>query len=92
MDAPVEASETRGPGDEAIADAVRRELSEDAATTDLDVDVDVDDGIVRLSGRVPELVDAENAESVAGRVSGVDQVIDDLEVPGLDRKLSRGPR
>jgi hypothetical protein len=85
MDAPVARSETRGPGDEAIADAVRRELREDASTTDLELQVEVEDGIVRLSGRVRELVDAENAESVAGRVSGVSEVIDDIEVAALER-------
>jgi hypothetical protein len=86
MDAPVEGSMTRGQGDEAIADAVRRELREDAATTDLDVRVEVEDGIVRITGRVSELQDAENAEAVAARLPEVREVIDDIEVPGLDRR------
>lgn len=47
------------------------ELREDAATTDLRVDVLVWDGVVRLRGTVPTLEDADNAEAVAARVPGV---------------------
>jgi hypothetical protein len=72
-----------GFADEAIADAVRQELREDAATTDLDVFVNVRQGIVHLRGVVPNLVDAENAEDVAGRVPGVREVREDLEVQDL---------
>jgi osmotically-inducible protein OsmY len=71
------------PGDEALADAIRRELREDSATTDLQVDVLVRNGIARLRGRVPTLEDAENAEDVAGRVPGIEEVREELEVVGL---------
>lgn len=71
------------PGDEAIADAVRRELREDAATTDLEIDVSVEHGVVRLRGTVPYLDDADNAEAVAARVPGVREVIEELEVRNL---------
>lgn len=71
-------------GDEAIADAVRRELREDAATTDLEVEVAVGQGVARLTGSVPYLVDSENAEEVAARVPGVVEVIDELEVDALE--------
>jgi hypothetical protein len=64
------------PGDEAIAETIRRELHEDAATTDLEVHVAVDRGIVRLRGSVPSLDDAENVEEVAFRVEGVVDVMD----------------
>lgn len=67
-------------GDEAIAEAIRRELLEDAATTDLDIEVEVFQGVARLRGRVPLLIDAENAEEVASRVPGVVEVIEELEV------------
>ena len=67
-------------GDEAIADAVRRELLEDAATTDLRVEVEVRNGVVRLRGTVQDAVDAENAEEVASRVPGVDEVLEELRV------------
>jgi osmotically-inducible protein OsmY len=73
-----------GYGDEAIAEAVRRELRADAATTDLRVDVEVRRGVVHLRGTVPDVDDAENAEEVAGRVPGVVDVVEELRVEGLE--------
>ncbi len=72
-----------GYGDEAIADAVRRELLEDAATTALTIDVDVQEGVVYLRGTVQDVTDAENAEEVAGRVPGVQDVQEELRVEGV---------
>ena len=66
------------PGDEALADAIRRELREDALTTDLAVRVTVRRGVAYLRGTVPGLDDAENAEEVAGRVPGVREVVERL--------------
>jgi osmotically-inducible protein OsmY len=68
------------PGDEALADAIRRELREDALTTDLPVVVEVEQGIAHLSGEVSDVIDAENAEEVASRVPGVQEVVDELEM------------
>src|SRR5690348_5697678 len=48
----VEPSASGGPGDEALADAIRRELSQDAATAGLNVEVNVEAGVAYLSGRV----------------------------------------
>lgn len=70
-------------GDEAIADAIRRELREDALTTDLVIRVSVTRGVVRLHGAVPTLDDAENAEEVAGRVPGVVEVVEELDIAAL---------
>jgi osmotically-inducible protein OsmY len=70
------------PGDEAIADAVRRELREDAETTGLSLTVHVVNGVVRLRGRVADLTDAEDAEEVASRVPGVREVIDETKLIG----------
>lgn len=70
-------------GDEAIADAIRRELREDSATTALDVDVDVYRGIARLRGLVQDLDDAENADEVAARVPGVIEVREELDVESM---------
>lgn len=67
-------------GDEAIADAIRRELREDAATTDLPIQVFVRQGVAHLRGRVSGLEDADNAEAVASRVPGVRDVRDELTV------------
>lgn len=83
-DETVDASaEDNRPGDEALADAIRRELREDASTTDLRVHVRVVRGVAHLRGTVPSLEDAENAEAVAAGVPGVIDVDEDLDVPGL---------
>lgn len=71
------------PGDEAIADDVRRELSEDAMTAHLQIGVAVRNGVVTLRGTVSDLEDADAAEEVASRVPGVAEVRDDLVVLGL---------
>ena len=71
------------PGDEALADAIRRELLEDASTTDLAIEVEVREGVARLRGRVTGVEDVENAEAVAARVPGVLEVVEQLEVEQL---------
>jgi osmotically-inducible protein OsmY len=83
-DVEVDASASdRHPGDEALADAVRRELAEDSATTDLNLVVAVRNGVAHLRGEVADLDDAENAEAVAARVPGIRDVIDEIDVAGL---------
>ena len=69
--------------DEAIREAVLRELLEDAATTALTIQVTVRGGVVRLSGRVDDLEDADSAQEVAARVPGVVDVLEDLDVAHL---------
>ena len=76
-------AENRAPGDEALAEAIRRELAEDSATTDLNIFVAVRNGVAHLRGQVADLDDADNAESVAARVPGVRDVVEELEVEGL---------
>ena len=75
------------PGDEAIADAIRRELREDAATTALGIEVEVWGGVVHLRGVVAGPEDVEAAEAVAARVPGVVEVADELEL-----RLAAQPR
>ena len=83
-DVEVEPSAMDGrPGDEALADAIRRELAEDSATTDLNIVVAVRNGVAHLRGQVADLDDADNAEAVAARVPGVRDVVEELEVAGL---------
>lgn len=80
----VEPSSSDGsPGDEALADAIRRELAEDSATTELEIFVAVRNGVAHLRGRVADLDDADNAEAVAARVPGVRDVVEELEVEGV---------
>lgn len=67
-------------GDEAIAEAVRRELLEDSTTNGMSIEVSVERGVVRLRGTVLDVIDAENAEEVASRVPGVIEVLEELDV------------
>jgi osmotically-inducible protein OsmY len=71
------------PGDEALADAIRQELREDASTADLLIVVAVRNGVAHLRGSVADLEDAENAEAVAARVPGVREVVEELEVASV---------
>ncbi|HMA37464.1 MAG TPA: BON domain-containing protein [Chloroflexia bacterium] len=66
--------------DDELAEKVTHALRNDAYTTDLDIDVEVEDGIVYLRGRVNSLDDVEQAEEVAGRVDGVVDVEEELEI------------
>jgi osmotically-inducible protein OsmY len=72
--------EDDAPGDEALADAIREELREDAATTDLRIFVTVRRGVAHLRGQVEGPEDADNAEEVAARVPGVREVVEELDV------------
>jgi osmotically-inducible protein OsmY len=83
VDDTVERSADGRIGDEALADAVRRELEEDSATTDLEIFVTVRNGVAHLRGRVPYLDDADNAEAVAARVQGIVDVEEELDVDGV---------
>jgi osmotically-inducible protein OsmY len=69
-------------GDEAIEEAIRRQLRDDAATTALSISIQVvvREGAAHLRGQVPDMEDAANAEEVASRVPGVREVIEELEV------------
>jgi osmotically-inducible protein OsmY len=70
-------------GDEAIRDAVLRELREDAVTTALAIDVEVSSGRVILTGTVTDIQEAETAEEVVARIPGVTEVEEQLEVQAL---------
>lgn len=71
------------PGDQALADAIRRELREDALTTDLRIRVAVRRGIAYLRGTVLDIDNVEDAEEVASRVPGVREVIERLAVSAI---------
>ena len=66
--------------DDELALAVTRALRADSYTTDLNIEVEVVDGVVYLRGVVTSLEDIEQAEEVAGRVPGVEDVEEELEI------------
>lgn len=66
------------PGDEALADAVRRELREDALTSHLHLDVQVRRGVVFLRGRADTIEETDDAADVAQRVPGIRQVVEQI--------------
>lgn len=70
-------------GDEAIREAILRELREDSQTRDLELDVEVEQGRVLLRGHVLLIEDVDSAEEVASRVPGVVEIEEELEVDGL---------
>lgn len=79
----VERSSDGSIGDLALEEAVIRELREDAATTGLQVQVQVIQGVVHLYGTVADIIDVESAEEVAGRLDGVIEVMEHFEVESL---------
>ena len=72
--------------DDDLAQAVQRELEEDALTIDLPIRAAALGGVVILRGEVPTIEDAENAEAVAARVGGVREVREELTITGLTRE------
>lgn len=71
--------------DELIMLAIDDELRRSEAVDGHRIDVDVDDGIVTLSGHVPHLLAKEIAVGLAERVRGVVSVLDEMEV-NTDRR------
>ena len=63
-----------------------RELREGALTIDLQVEVDVRNCVATLRGEVERLEDDENAEAVAARVEGVQEVREELVVRSIARR------
>ena len=80
------------PGDEALAEAILRELREDASTTALELTVEVHEGVATLLGTVAGPEDADAAETVVARVPGVVDVVDLLDVVAFNTRVGRLPR
>lgn len=72
--------------DDELADIVRRELREDAVTTDLDIRVTAIGSTVILRGEVDTLEDAENAEAIANEVPAVVEVREELTILGITER------
>ncbi|MDQ6694909.1 MAG: BON domain-containing protein [Chloroflexota bacterium] len=66
--------------DDEIAERVRYALATDAYTSDLNIMVEVEDGVVYLTGAVRSLDDTDQAEQVAGSVPGVVEVDENLDI------------
>jgi hyperosmotically inducible periplasmic protein len=66
--------------DAEIQGAVERRLADHEALRDADIDVEVSNGVVRLSGTVQSFGDRLTALTVARSTSGVDSLVDDLRL------------
>ena len=66
--------------DAKITTAVKTKLTADRMKNLVDVSVETDDGIVRLSGKVPTVDDKFEAERIARRTKGVREVRNELRV------------
>ncbi len=75
-------------GDAEIQQAVREELKWDTRLRDAEVRVEVDHGVVTLTGQVDSFAKRVAAQEAAHRVAGVLDVVNDIEVhlpPGCAR-------
>lgn len=66
--------------DQAIAAAVTAELAADSDTSAMNIDVDVQDGVVTLSGVVKSAAARQEAERIARNADGVRSVRNELQV------------
>jgi hypothetical protein len=72
--------------DDEVAGRVREALRADSSTTAYvnRIAIEVRDGVVTLRGKVDDLVDSDNIIAVAEYVDGVEEVVDELRVRGLE--------
>ncbi|HEX8919278.1 MAG TPA: BON domain-containing protein [Chloroflexota bacterium] len=73
-------SDPASRGDESIHDEAMRVLREDSLTSRYPLSITVNRGMVRLSGTVQSLEDAEYAMSLLGNLAGVVDVVDDTSL------------
>ena len=76
--------------DAKITTAVKTKLTADRVKNLVDVSVETDDGVVRLTGKVPTAEAKFEAERIARRTNGVREVKNDLRVesPSASPKTS----
>jgi hypothetical protein len=74
------------PSDDEISARVREALRADSSTTQYAdrLAIETRGGVVTLRGLVDDLVDSDNLLAVAEYVDGVDEVVDELRVRGLE--------
>lgn len=68
--------------DDAVADDINAALKRDASAGTCGIDVDVTDGVVTLSGQVPDAAAYQTACQIAINTRGVLDVVSKLEVAG----------
>ena len=74
--------------DAKITTAVKTKLTADRMKNLVDVSVETDDGIVRLTGKVPTAEDKFEAERIARRTKGVREVRNELKVEAASPSAS----
>jgi hypothetical protein len=75
------------PGSDELAERIYEALLADSSTTQYadQVTVEVKGDTAVLRGRVPDLVDSNNLAAVASYVSGIAEVVDEIEVVALEQ-------
>jgi hypothetical protein len=71
-----------------IAVALQRALRSNPRTRRADIEVDVDDGVVSLSGKAPSAA-AHDAEVMARRIEGVKDVVSTIDIEEPERPEQR---
>jgi osmotically-inducible protein OsmY len=66
--------------DAALTSAVKAKLTADPEINPFNIDVDTDEGVVRLSGKVEKAAARSEAERLARNTEGVRRVINDIDV------------
>lgn len=69
--------------DDYISDSVRQKLAADTVVKGGNLDVQVKDGVVTLSGKVSENRQKDKAGSLAKKVHGVKSVVNNIKVEKL---------
>jgi hypothetical protein len=83
-------ADARAARDGTIKTAVERALRSNPRTRRQDIDVEVEEGIVSLSGHAPAAA-ARDAETMARHVSGVREVLNTIEAEEEDAAHGAGP-
>lgn len=63
-----------------LEERVSKALLEDEGTSDADITVAEDDGVITLTGNVTDMETHDVAEEIASQVEGVLEVINDVEI------------
>lgn len=75
--------------DAVITSKLKADLARDPDTKALDINVDTNDGVVKLSGFVDSTAERAKADVVARNVEGVSEVRNDLQVQGAERSAGQ---